>query len=150
MRHSRLEHRFVKHLPDALEPGILYISVEYGTAGHLCCCGCGEEVVTPLTPTDWLIIFNGETVSLKPSVGNWTLACRSHYVIQAGRVIEAPPWTDKQVAAERARDRNAKAIHFGAPSPSTGPVSPAPLQAPTSAPGPESMWSRISRWLLGR
>ena len=93
---------------------MLYISMEYGTAAHSCCCGCGEEVVTPFTPTDWKMIFDGETVSLNPSIGNWTLDCRSHYVIKRGRIIEAGPWTDEQVASERLRDKKAKAKQFGA------------------------------------
>ena len=118
MRHGHLEHQFVRHIPDALEPGVLYVSMEYGTAAHRCCCGCGEEVVTPFTPTDWKMTFDGETVSLNPSIGNWTLPCRSHYVIKRGRVIEAGSWTDKQVEAERNRDRIAKARFFGVPEPS--------------------------------
>lgn len=112
MRHDRLEHAFVEHIPETIEPGILYISMEYGIAAHSCCCGCGEEVVTPFTPTDWRMIFDGETVSLNPSIGNWTLDCRSHYVIKRGSVIEAGPWTDEQVAAERLRDRKAKSHHY--------------------------------------
>jgi Family of unknown function (DUF6527) len=112
MRYSHLEHQFVKHIPDGFEPGMLYVSMEYGTAAHRCCCGCGEEVVTPFTPTDWKMTFDGETVSLSPSIGNWTLACRSHYLIKRGRVIEAGPWTDKQVEAERNRDRIAKAKFY--------------------------------------
>lgn len=76
------------------------------------CSGCGEEVVTQFTPIDWKMIFDGETVSLNPSIGNWTLDCRSHYVIKRGRVIEAGPWTEEQVAAERLRDRKAKSRHY--------------------------------------
>jgi hypothetical protein len=53
MRHHTLEHRFVRNAPRELEPGVLYISMEYATAVHSCCCGCGERVVTPFTPTDW-------------------------------------------------------------------------------------------------
>jgi hypothetical protein len=112
MRYDHLEHRFVEQFPEQLEPGILYVSMEYGSITHSCCCGCGEEIVTPLTPTDWKITYDGETISLHPSVGSWTLPCRSHYVIRQNQVIEAPPWSDKQVAAERARDRRAKARHF--------------------------------------
>jgi len=59
-----------------------------------------DEVVTPFTPTDWKMTFDGETVSLRPSIGNWNDACRSHYVIERGRVIEALPWADWQVEAE--------------------------------------------------
>ena len=66
MRWFHLEHRFVKHVPDSLEPGVLYVSIEYATATHSCCCGCGEEVVTPFSPTDWKMTFDGETVSVWP------------------------------------------------------------------------------------
>jgi len=34
-------------------------------------------VVTPLSPTGWSLIFDGETVSLYPSIGNWNFPCRS-------------------------------------------------------------------------
>ncbi|MGN5478201.1 DUF6527 family protein [Cupriavidus basilensis] len=39
------------------------------------------QVVTPFTPTDWRMTYDGATVSLHPSVGNWNQRCRSHYVI---------------------------------------------------------------------
>ena len=113
IRHKRLEHRFVEHIPERLEAGVLYVSMEYATSAHSCCCGCGEEVVAPFTPTDWKMTFDGETISLRPSIGNWTLKCRSHYVIDRGKVIEAGPWSDEQVEAERRRDRAAKARFYG-------------------------------------
>lgn len=91
MQHARLEPRFVEHVPERLEPGHLYVSMAYATALHSCCCGCGEEVVTPFTPTGWRMTFDGESVSLHPSVGNWNQPCRSHYVIDRGRVIDAGP-----------------------------------------------------------
>ncbi len=75
------------------------------------------NTVTPFTPTDWKMMFDGETVSLNPSIGNWTLACRSHYVIKRGRVIEAGPWTDKQIEAECHRDRAAKMKYYRTPDP---------------------------------
>lgn len=147
MRHKRLEYRFVEHIPEALQPGVLYVSMEYATAAHSCCCGCGEEVVTPFTPTDWKMTFDGETISLRPSVGNWTLPCRSHYVIDRGRVVEAGPWTDEQIEAERRRDRAAKALHYGqAPAPETRAAVPAP---PTTAPAQGGFWRRVLRWISG-
>ena len=76
MRYTILKHQFVTNMPDRLDPGVLYISIEYATAAHLCCCGCGVEVVTPLTPTDWKMTFDGETISLWPSVGNWNDVAR--------------------------------------------------------------------------
>ena len=111
--YQKLQHRFVDQFPEELEGGLLYVSTAYGSATHKCCCGCGAEIVTPLTPTDWRITYDGETVSLNPSVGNWTLPCRSHYIIDHGRVIEALPWSDEAVDAERRRDRNAKELHYG-------------------------------------
>ena len=113
MRFRRLEHRFCTHIPESLEPGVLYVSMEYATAAHSCCCGCGEEVVTPFTPTDWKMTFDGRAISLWPSVGNWTLPCRSHYVVREGVVTQARPWTDEEIAAERRRDRAAKARYYG-------------------------------------
>jgi len=142
-----LEHRFVKNIPDQLEPGVLYISMEYGMVSHSCACGCGEEVTTPLTPTDWHIVYDGEAITLNPSVGNWNLACRSHYVIRRGRVIEAGPWSEKQVAAERARDHATKARYYG-----TDYVTREVVEAPKHDPVPvavEGRFERLKRWLFG-
>lgn len=112
MRHTHLDHRFVRELPDSLDPGVLYVSMDYCMAVHSCCCGCREEVATPFTPTDWRMTFNGESISLWPSIGNWSLPCRSHYVIMRGWVIEAAPWTDQQIQWERKRDMVAKERYF--------------------------------------
>lgn len=141
IRHKRLEHRFVENIPDRLEAGILYVSMEYATSAHSCCCGCGEEVVAPFTPTDWKMTFDGETISLRPSIGNWTLKCRSHYVIERGRVIEAAPWSDEQVVAERRRDRAAKERFYG-----HSPIGDVPAPPPTSTPT-QSFWRSILDWL---
>ena len=101
--------------------------------------------MTPFTPTDRKMTIDGETVSLDPSIGNWTLAGRSHYVIKRGRVIEAGPWTDKQVEAERHRDRAAKARFYGVPEP-TEPVATAGQAEPPSQAKPGFV-SRILRWV---
>ena len=121
--------------------------MEYATSAHSCCCGCGEEVVAPFTPTDWEMTFDGETISLHPSIGNWTLQCRSHYVITRGLVMEALPWTDKQVAAERRRDRAAKATHYGAPESS---AAAPPAEAYHSAQRIQGLLSRMRRWASDR
>lgn len=164
---KRLEHRFVERIPRTLEPGVLYISIEYATAAHSCACGCGEEVMTPLTPTDWKMTFDGETVSLWPSVGNWQLACRSHYVIEMGRVIRVGSWTQRQIAAEQARDKAAKARHYGAlehapPPPCSMPSGPVPpsVHRPENSPATprpvfsqrkeRGLWSSILGALGGR
>lgn len=150
IRQNALDHRFVDSFPDPLAPGILYVSLEYGSAAHSCCCGCGEEVVTPLTPTDWNITYDGETITLHPSVGSWTLPCRSHYVIRRNRVIEAPSWNDAEIAAERSRDRQAKARHFGHPISDVGPtIRPTPQLAAETQPSPPRprWWQRLALWM---
>lgn len=119
MLHNHLEHRFVEHIPERLEQGVLYICMEYATAVHSCCCGCNGEVVTPFTPTDWSMTFDGETVSLSPSIGNWNFACRSHYFIRRGRVVEAMSWTDEQVEDGRRQDRDVKASYYDMHKPIT-------------------------------
>jgi Family of unknown function (DUF6527) len=112
MLFTRLEHRFVTHIPREMQPGVLYISMEYATAMHLCCCGCGEQVVTPLTPTDWRLTYDGETISLWPSIGNWNFACRSHYIIRNSEVRRAFAWSDRYIARNRERDQAAKERYF--------------------------------------
>ncbi len=150
LKHKTLKHQFVRSVPEKLEPGVLYVSMEFGSIVHSCCCGCGEEVVTPLTPTDWKMMYDGETVSLWPSVGNWTLNCRSHYIIERGRVIGSRAWTPAQIAAERRRDREAKAKFYGTLMPEPEIVVPLPptpvVQAPKQPAKPLGFWARIKRW----
>ncbi len=69
-----------------MSSGLLYISIPYRTCGHLCCCGCGQEVITPLSPAQWSLTYDGENVSMRPSIGNWALACQSHYVVCKGQI----------------------------------------------------------------
>jgi hypothetical protein len=70
-RHTKLEHKFVHYIPEQLEPNVIYISMDYATAAHSCCCGCGEQVITPFTPTDWNLTFDGITGKLPTSVLNF-------------------------------------------------------------------------------
>ncbi len=112
MQFNRLIPEFVDDMPGRLTPGVLYVSIRYKTAMHLCCCGCGSEIVTPFSPAQWRMTFDGESISLHPSVGNWNLPCRSHYIIRDGRVIEADTWSDKEVSSGQARDRRAREAHY--------------------------------------
>lgn len=146
MRHQTLEHRFVRNAPRELQPGVLYISMEYATAMHSCCCGCGERVVTPFTPTDWRMTFDGEAVTLHPSLGNWNQECRSHYVIERNRVIECGQWSVARVEAERRRDKRVKATYYSSgsaavrldSSPTTAVSGPATTRGPLSR-----LWGRF-------
>lgn len=152
MQHQTLQHRFVRNVPRELEPGVLYISMEYATAVHSCCCGCGERVVTPFTPTDWRMTFDGDSVSLDPSVGNWNQDCQSHYVIERNQVIAAGPWSRARVDAERRRDKRAKTAYFAASAGGRGaegaPVSSS-VHVAAKGRSLSSTWSWLWRWLSG-
>lgn len=61
--------------------------------------------------------FNGEAVSLSPSVGNWLQKCRSHYIVRNGKVIEAAPWSNEQISAGLAHDNAARLAMFNQSEP---------------------------------
>ena len=112
MKTRILQPSFVKFIPESLEDGIIYISIDYCTAIHNCVCGCGNKVVTPFTPTDWELSFNGETVSLSPSIGNWSFDCRSHYWIKRGKIQWAGQWSQEEIEEGRRKDQIIKQLHF--------------------------------------
>lgn len=103
-RIDQLRPAFVHYIPEQPEAGVLYISERYATAMHLCCCGCGSEVVTPLNPAKWRLKVDGGTVSLHPSIGNWSFPCQSHYWLVRNRVEWAKAMTPAMIAAVKARD----------------------------------------------
>ncbi len=111
MRLARLEAEFVEFIPEQLAPGVLYVSRRYSTAAHLCCCGCGLEVVTPLNPAKWQLSERGRGVSLSPSIGNWGFPCQSHYWIDGGQVRWAGAMSPAAISAVKARDRKDAKIY---------------------------------------
>lgn len=113
MKRKIIRPKFVDFIPEIVEEGVLYISVPYATATHKCACGCGEIVVTPIKPTDWMLTWNGEAVTLYPSIGNWSLPCQSHYWIEENKVRWARRWNALEIDAGRAKDRKAKARYYG-------------------------------------
>ena len=112
MRQLFLRPEFVEFIPERLEDGVLYISQQYHTAIHRCCCGCGEEVVTPLTPTDWSLQIVQGTVTLYPSIGNWSYSCRSHYWIRDSQVVWTGSMTKQQIEYGRALDQRKRDVFF--------------------------------------
>jgi len=114
MKSKAVTPAFVDIIPDQLKEGILYICERYNIAIHKCCCGCGEEVVTPLTPADWSVHKEGKSVTLSPSIGNWSFACRSHYWIHRNQVIWAGTMTQKQIALVKAGDKADKEAYIAA------------------------------------
>jgi hypothetical protein len=105
MKTNIIRPEYVTHFPATFQEGVLYISEEFETAGHLCCCGCGERVITPLNPAKWQIRKSGNKVSLSPSVGNWKYTCQSHYWISLNQVIEAKKFDSRTIQAVQRRDR---------------------------------------------
>ncbi len=87
-------------MPDEMEPGVVYISVKYDSASHKCACGCGFEVVTPLSRIGWTLHYDG-SVSLTPSIGNHELPCRSHYVIRNNSIRWLPRFSRQETMAAR-------------------------------------------------
>ena len=88
MRPLKIDHRFVTEVPAELESNVVFVSIPYATAVHLCP-GCERKVVTPFAPGSWHLIFNGETVSIYPSIRNRAHTCRSHYWISHDRIVPA-------------------------------------------------------------
>jgi hypothetical protein len=111
-RMTNLTHKFVEFIPEIMEEGTLYVSMENATVIHKCCCGCGNEVVTPVSPTDWQLTFDGRAITLYPSIGNWGFDCRSHYWIRGGKVKWSGQWSDEEIEAGRAADLVAKKEYF--------------------------------------
>jgi hypothetical protein len=93
MRSTSVQYQFVDQIPNALEQGILYVSMQREVAVHLCASGCGKEVVTALGAGEWSLLFDG-AVTLRPSIGNEDYDCGSHYWITRGQII----WVDARGA----------------------------------------------------
>lgn len=119
---SVLRHEFVEYIPQDLSEGIIYVSIPFATVVHKCCCGCGNEVVTPLSPTDWKLTFDGESISLFPSIGNWSFPCRSHYWVRGNRVEWAAAWSRQKINAARADELIEKSQYYAAQSVVADPV----------------------------
>jgi uncharacterized protein DUF6527 len=111
-RVARVTPEFVMYIPEELAEGIVYVSIQYKVVAHLCCCGCGEKVVTPLDPAQWSVTYDGETISLDHSIAGGD--CNSHYFIKRGTVSWAPTLTERQLALAARRDQ--AAVH-GRPMP---------------------------------
>jgi len=101
MKLKKLTPQFVKYIPKEIEAGIIYISMEFATATHKCCCGCGSMIVTPFSPTFWKLYFDGESISLRPSIGNWSFPCQSHYWINRNEVQWDRQFSDEEIHSVR-------------------------------------------------
>lgn len=127
MREVRLTHVFVDRFPEHLDQGVVYISVPFALVTHLCCCGCGYEVVTPLAPREWRLTFDGVSVSLHPSIGNWNFPCKSHYWIHNSTVRWDRRWTDEQISASRTAAHSTSRPTRTGPSAAAESATPSPV-----------------------
>jgi uncharacterized protein DUF6527 len=112
-KNFRIEYEFLDFIPRELKERTLYISIEFTTATHMCFCGCGGEVVTPISPVGWQLTFDGESVSLSPSIGSWSLRCKSHYWIRRNTVHWAGKMSTKEIAAVTERDDRDRQRYYG-------------------------------------
>lgn len=109
----KFELQRVHYMPKELKPGILYVSEEFDIAIHLCACGCGSKVKTPLGPTEWSVLETKSGPSLSPSVGNWQQPCQSHYWIDSGTIKWARKWTAEQIEAGRQHEEARRRDYYG-------------------------------------
>ena len=89
---------FIEKIPanlKELQAGVLYISMKYNTLVHRCPCGCRGLSEVGLHPATRRMIYDGENISIEPSIGVRTLQCRSHYWITKNRIIWANPLSEE-------------------------------------------------------
>lgn len=133
MATATFKPRSVRSIPDDLEEGLIYVSLDYRTAVHKCACGCGRNVITPLGPAQWKLTFDG-SVTLHPSIGNWSFPCRSHYLVRKNAVIWVGQFSEEEIAAVKTRDREAADLQYNTPK-------PAPVAVAKSG-----LLARLRRW----
>src|SRR6201992_3178406 len=112
MKVASLQPQYVEFIPKKLDSGILYIAQRFQTASHLCACGCGTKIVTPLRNSEYVLTQVGGRVSLFPSIGNWSHPCQSHYWIKENAVIWAGAMSKEQIRAGRSEDDALRADYF--------------------------------------
>ena len=113
-RINRISIEHVQYMPKELRPGVLYVSREFHTAAHLCACGCGSKVRTPIKPTEWSLKEPPTGPSLWPSVGNWQRPCKSHYIIDKGNIVWCGQWTSEQIASGQNFEQIRREAHYAA------------------------------------
>ena len=86
LKQVSVEQRLVTEIPNIteMEEQLIYISLEYKTASHLCLCGCKNLTVTPLGIGWWTIFIERGKINIQPSIGNFQFDCKSHYIIKNG------------------------------------------------------------------
>jgi len=133
-------HKFVEVIPRTLDERILYVSIEHAVAVHLCACGCGMRVVTPLAPIHWKLMFDGRSVSLTPSIGNHAFPCKSHYWLERGSVRWSYEMSGEDVADVRAHAKRTQRQFY---RPRQNKPEPASTARGMQATKPRPWWRRL-------
>lgn len=107
-----MNHKFVEYIPKEIEEDIIYVSTKFKTVVHMCPCGCKEKIVTPLSPAAWELTFDGETISLYPSIGNWKLKCKSHYWIKNNKIKWSYSFSEEEIELVDKYDRYDREAHL--------------------------------------
>jgi hypothetical protein len=71
-----------------------------------------ERSRNPLNRAGWTLEIADRGVTLRPSIGNWSLPCRSHYLIRQGRVVWARDMSREEIADGWLRDERLRDIHL--------------------------------------
>ena len=146
MKASQFRLAEVESFPRPLQAGVLYYSERFSGAAHACACGCGMEVITPISPVQWRITRNAQGVSLRPSIGNWNFPCRSHYWIIDSSVHWSTDMTEDQIRARRAYNSALREQYFKAKSAEQSPIT----SQPSSSADHRNLLERLISWLWGR
>ncbi len=89
MKLTEITAVFLDFIPNELEEGKLYISEKYKTATHLCACGCKCKTITPLKEGEWTMTNNNGSITLSPSIGNFSgeNPYHAHYFIRDNKIL---------------------------------------------------------------
>lgn len=136
----------VESFPRPLAPGVLYVSYRFSCAAHACACGCGREVITPLSPVQWRLTRGLSGASLRPSIGNWSFPCRSHYWIKCGRVEWAAGMDEADIREGREANARLRDAYFRAEN--KGKEQPADVHS--EAPVRPRWHARLLAWIARR
>lgn len=82
MQIDSITTEYVDLIPKIIEEWKLYISERYNVSVHNCFCWCWEKVVLDLSR--WIHVSAdsfSNNVTVRPSVWNFNLPCKSHYFI---------------------------------------------------------------------
>ena len=100
------KHKFIRYMPDKIQPGIIYITVFYGQITFRCPCVRGEVIKRILKPgqvNPFWFEFDGHTVTLGPQIVS--VQCQTHFrIINNKVVIPGPPNPDDEVLTRQLKD----------------------------------------------